>query len=326
MVAPRASIVFRTAAGARIGYGHLVRTTVLGRALGMTPVVSVRGTDAARRAATAMGCRLADGAAARVLAGTGASLVVIDDPSSRASQPWARAAMRQGVRVATIHDLGLAPCDTHLAVDGSIVRTRPRPVPSLLGPRYLILAAGSAVWREPARPCVLIALGGGPRRRAALTLARAIRAQRPDVVVRIAGGLDTRAPGRLPEGVTWLGPQPGLGAELAAASAAVVGGGVSLYEACRVGTPAVGVAVVAGQRPTIAGLASRRAVVDGGTIRDLETTARRVVRLLGDAGRRARLSRAGRSVVDGRGAVRVAGRLQHLARLGRVRHFTGASR
>jgi spore coat polysaccharide biosynthesis predicted glycosyltransferase SpsG len=313
MPAACAPIVFRTAAGPRIGYGHLVRTAVLGRALGVTPVVSVRGTRAARQVARQWRCEVTDGGAAPALAAANAALLVIDDPSSRASQPWARAAMRRGMRVATMHDLGLAPCATDLAIDGSIVRPHALPTPSLLGPRFLVLDATPSVWREPSSPSVVIALGGGPRRRVALALARAIRARRPDVAVSIAGGRAAAAPTRLPAGVTWLGPRRGLAADFARATVVVVGGGLSLYDACRIGAPAVGLAVVPAQRPTIAGLAARRAVVDGGSTRDLDTAVRRVVAVLRDADRRARLSRAGRALVDGRGADRVAAHLRRLA-------------
>jgi spore coat polysaccharide biosynthesis predicted glycosyltransferase SpsG len=326
MPAAPVRIVFRTAAGPRIGYGHLVRATVLGRALGVRPVVSLRGTVAARRVAGQMRCTVAAGSADRVLARAKASLLVIDDPSARAARPWARAAIRRGVRVATIHDLGLAACDTDLAIDGSVVRKAALPDPLLCGPRYLILGADTSAWREPAAPSVLIALGGGPRRRAALALARVIRARRPDVAVRIAGGLATDVPRRLPDGVTWLGPRAGLGPDFARATAAVVGGGVSVYEACRTGTPAVGVAVVAAQRPTVAGLAARRAVVDGGSTRDLETVAFRLGRLLDNAGRRARLSRTGRALIDGRGADRVAVHLRGLAAQTATRRHAGDTR
>ena len=53
----------------------------------------------------------------------------------------------------------------------------------------------------------------------------------------------------------------GLHDELARAGVAVVGGGVSLYEACAHGVAAVGVPVVAAQRPTVAAFvtAARRA-------------------------------------------------------------------
>jgi spore coat polysaccharide biosynthesis predicted glycosyltransferase SpsG len=314
MPAAAAPVVFRAAAGPRIGYGHLVRMTVLGRAMGVTPLVSVRGTTEAARVARRLKCRVARGGAAAVLRQAHPSLLVIDDPSANRARPWVRAAARRGVPVATVHDLGLAACDSDLAVDGSVVQPGAAwRSPSLVGPRYLILDTETATWRDPCTPSVLIALGGGPRRRTALALARAIRAARPDVTVYVAGGLAASAPGRIPAGITWLGPRHGLGADLCRASLAILGGGVSLYEACRTGTPAVGVAVVPAQRPTISGLAARGAVIDGGSVADLAEVTRRALSLLEDARLRSRLSRVGRALVDGRGADRVAQRLRRLA-------------
>lgn len=306
-------IVFRAAAGPRIGYGHLVRMTVLGRAMGVSPIVSVRGTTDAVRVARRLKCRVARGGAAAVLRRARASLLVIDDPSANRARAWVRAAAQRGVPVASVHDLGLAACGTDLAVDGSVVQPGAAwAAPSLVGPRYLILDNESASWRDPRTPSVLIALGGGPRRRAALALARAIREARPDVAVRIAGGLTASTPDALPAGLTWLGPRRSLGTDLARATVAVVGGGVSLYEACRVGTPAVGVAVVPAQQPTVSGLAATEAVIDGGTVADLDRVARRALSLLDDAPLRRRLSRNGRALVDGRGADRVAHWLRRL--------------
>jgi hypothetical protein len=181
---------------------------------------------------------------------------------------------------------------------------------------------------------VLVALGGGPRRAMALALARAIRSACPDVAVRVAAG---HAPNRVRPavaGVTWLGPQRGLADELACASVAVVGGGVTLYEACRAGTPTVAVAVVRAQRPTIRAFVSAGAALDGGpassrtvslassrtvpltaSLASSEAVASRLVdRLMSDPALYRRIGMAGRSLIDGRGAERVTRALMTLVR------------
>src|SRR5262249_49088892 len=90
----------------------------------------------------------------------------------------------------------------------------------------------------------------------------------------------------------------------------VLSGGVTLYEACAIGLPAIGISVVPGQRPSVAGLARLGAVVDGGHAVPARQTADRVARLLDnliDAPvRRRALSTTARRVVDGHGARRVA--------------------
>jgi len=44
------TVVFRVAAGPRLGFGHLVRCRSLARALGVTPRVWLRGSAATRAA------------------------------------------------------------------------------------------------------------------------------------------------------------------------------------------------------------------------------------------------------------------------------------
>ena len=320
-------VVFRAAAGPRIGYGHLVRATAMGQVLGVPAQLSLRGQPRARRVARSLGWTLVSGSADSTLAASTPSLLVIDDPAASQARSWCRAAARQGIPVASITDLGLVPCGADLTIDGSIVHPAGSFTgPTLRGPRYLILSKTSAVWRDRCEPVVLIALGGGPHSRVALALARRIRAARPGVRVRIAGGLTAATPAGLEDGVSWVGPRHGLAADMAAATVAVVGGGLSLYEACCVGTPAIGVAVVPAQRPTIAGLAKRGAALDGGHLGNLPGVVRLATGLLDDGFRRAQMSRSGRRLIDGHGADRVAEHLHRLMRNGRAQKRKEASR
>ena len=52
------TVVFRVAAGPRLGFGHLVRCRSLARALSVTPRVWLRGSAATRAAARALGCQV----------------------------------------------------------------------------------------------------------------------------------------------------------------------------------------------------------------------------------------------------------------------------
>ncbi|MCX6537714.1 MAG: hypothetical protein NT151_02075 [Acidobacteria bacterium] len=309
---PTVRILFRVAAGPRIGYGHLIRATVVGKALGVRPIVSLRGQTEARATARRLGCRLVNGSVATLLQSLQPGLVVIDDPSGVAATRFCRAVQRVGVRVASIHDLGLADCGADLAIDGSIVHPGGTPSgPALLGPRYAILAAGAS--HQPVRSNnVLISLGGR-RRAVAWKLARAIRRARPGMRVRIAAGLAPAGVAPQMDGVTWLGPQRGLSHELSRAAVAIVGGGVTLYEACRMGTPVVALAVVVAQRPTVRGLARHGAARDGGSARHITMAMREVTRLIDHPTLCHRISQAGRALIDGQGAMRVADALTRLA-------------
>jgi spore coat polysaccharide biosynthesis predicted glycosyltransferase SpsG len=306
-------VLFRVAAGPRLGYGHLVRASALADTMNTGRCLSLRGSAQSGTVARRLGWTLVPGTQGVALGRTVPALLVIDDPSAVAATAWRRAAHALGIPVASIHDLGHAYCGSDLTIDGSLVRPMGTATgKNLVGAPHLILAPSSERWREPNRPTVLIALGGGPRRVVASRLARAVRAARPDVEVRIAPGLTTAGSARRIPGVVWLGPQAGLAREFAHATVAAVGGGVSLYEACRVGAPAVGIAVVRAQRPTITGVAARGAAVDGGTATELAAAVTQVLALLDDAPRRRRLSRAGRRLIDGRGTWRVARALRVL--------------
>jgi UDP-2,4-diacetamido-2,4,6-trideoxy-beta-L-altropyranose hydrolase len=320
---PAIRVLFRVAAGSRVGFGHLVRCRSLARALGIAPRASVRGTAATRRAAIAMGWSLAATSGRQALAGERPDVLVVDDPSAPHAAVWVRAARRIGIPVATIHDLGLGRVASDLFIDGSVLEGRGRPAQNaLVGPAHMILDPDIlAIRQRHSRPRalhVLIALGGGSHvYQLAVRIARAIADRVPDVRIRAAAGFS--APRRqpvLPRG-RWVTAPDGLARELAQATVAVVAGGVTLYEACALGVPAVALAVTAAQHRTVRGVAKFGAAVDAGRPPLAATTIARVAdaaaALVRDARRRRQLSACGRRLVDGRGAFRVADRVRELA-------------
>ena len=95
---------------------------------------------------------------------------------------------------------------------------------------------------------MLVALGGGHHvRRVAQQLVLAIRRCTTDVSISVAAGFSR---GRRPtlRGARWLSARTGLTQALVDCDVAIVAGGVTLYEACALGTPAVALAVVPEQR------------------------------------------------------------------------------
>jgi spore coat polysaccharide biosynthesis predicted glycosyltransferase SpsG len=320
-------VLFRVAAGPRVGFGHLVRATSLAQALGVRALLSIRGSHpSAVRAARRLGAVVVRGTApGRVLGRTMPDLFVVDDRVAHATGSWRRAARRLQVPIVSIHDLGLGLGDADLVVDGSIGATASEcAARHLTGPRHAILnpvvlrpSAGGP--RQPARD-VVVALGGGPRRSLARRLALAVCRRRPGTRIAIAGGfVGARTPptAEAGPGVTWIDSRD-LGGALGAASVAVVGGGVTLYECLALGVASVAVSVAASQRPTVQALAVRGAIVDGGPLGASRPQMRRLAVLVGDlldaGASRARLARTGRRLVDGRGAERVARAMRSLAR------------
>lgn len=320
-------VLFRVAAGPRVGFGHLVRAVSLAEALGVPATLSVRGP---RRSAAATAKRLG----AVVVHGSSPGAVIdrfqpdvlaIDDRVLGETLSWRRAARRARVPIVAIHDLGIGVGDADVLVDGSVGAARTGGASrALLGPRYAILNPRTVPTRDGRRPGrkpspgvrtdVVIALGGGPRRAAALAVARTLLRQRPGLRLAIAGGFVPGVTAPHAPGIDWIEPAD-LGAALAASRVALVAGGVTLYECLALGVPVVASAVVPSQAPTIAAFARLAVVLDGGSIRSGQSSqaAASVLRLLDDARLQRRQRSRGRRVVDGRGADRVARAIVRLA-------------
>ena len=314
-------ILFRAPAGPRRGFGHLVRCRSLARALGVRPLVALRGGLAVEEAALALGCDVVRGGAAHLLRRLTPDVLVVDDPITAAARRWIAAGRRAGCLVVSVHDLGLGCLDADLVIDGSVtMNARAQRGTTLAGPRFALLDPDLFDEKEQRDPCsVLVALGGGPRAELAVDIAEAVVESVPNATVRIAGGFVSTPP-MVRRQITWVGPTRNLHQEMARASVAVVGGGVSLYEACAHGTPVVGVPVVPSQRPTVAAFVARGAA-RGSAKRPVRAAdvANECVSLLSDAALRRHLSHMGKRLIDGRGAFRAAAAVRRMVAAGRFR-------
>jgi spore coat polysaccharide biosynthesis predicted glycosyltransferase SpsG len=308
--------VFRVAAGPRIGFGHLMRARALARALGVRPVMSLRGGRAAVRAARRLGVDVIETNRRSELP---ADVMIVDDPSPARAARWLARGRRQGIPTIAVRDrrIGCGPAD--LIVDGSIgLRPRANERARLEGPAFAILDPDFAR-SSPARAAglrVFIALGGGEHvAQIADRLVRAIKRQAARANIRVAAGL---CAARWPalRGATWV-RRNGLRRELERCDVAVVAGGVTLYEACALGRATVALPIVSGQRATVRAAASLGAVVAPAVRQSAAALAhigRAVAALLNDPRRRRALGSAARRLVDGRGAFRVAGRIRKLVK------------
>ena len=307
-----ARVLFVAAAGPRRGYGHLVRSLSFARALGVRPLLAVIGRRSVVEAALALGADVVRDASPTVVARIRPDVVIVDDPVETRARHWIAAARRANALVVTVHDLGIGCRESDLVIDGSVTRAKRggRGSRSLTGSRYAVLdpRVGQMAAAGP-RPAsgrrIVIALGGGPRLRLAADIADAIVAAEPNAEVRIASGFVV-APRPASSKVVWIGASRGLASELREASVAVVGGGVSLYEACALGVPTVGLPVVPSQIPTVRGFARKGAVISARFGSSPAAVATRAVSLLNDSSRQRTLTRRARALVDGRGATRAA--------------------
>lgn len=321
--------LFRVAAGPRIGYGHLRRATVLARALRRPCAISVRGGGVVP-ASWSLAPR--DPRAALAVR---PRLLVVDDPRAERALPWVREARRRGVPIASLHDLGLGVVPSDLAIDGSLRSPASRLARRrLAGVDYAVIDVPrqrrrrtQAATAAPLR--ILVSFGGGDHHQLLTATLEALWRGLPDahVIVPTGFGADglgdiaLRAPSRCGS-LEVVTARDGLAPWLCRADLAVLGGGLTLYEAAALGVPAVAVPVVPAQRPTIRAFVRAGAAVtvssDGGRVALARRIAARAGRLAVDAPARTAMGARGMATVDGRGARRVAAALRTLAEAARA--------
>jgi RimJ/RimL family protein N-acetyltransferase len=186
--------------------------------------------------------------------------------------------------VLVIDDHGsLGAYDADLVLDHNIGADRG----DLLGSRYLLLRTEFAD-EPPDRPSpgrrVLLAPGGAPSSSTTATFDG------------IAAGLIAAG-----AGLVWLRGVDDVVATMASADVAVAAAGVTAYELCRVGVPAVLVAVAENQEPVARRLDDAGAAVTAGANDAVDAA----LALLDDPDRCATMTRVARRLVDGLGADRV---------------------
>lgn len=322
----RRLIVFLVSGGARTGMGHVRRCLTLAQALrarGVAIEFVVVGDRAAARvirqaAGTILGVvpRLAD--ARRWLPGDGSARVILDVKPAPAR---GLAAIRQAAAwVGLIDDLGRAGLDADLMTNGAAYarslryRIR-RGARRLLGPNYALLRPAFArpVLRAPRGPVrrILMTVGGSDPRRLTPRLICWTRAVCPRAHIDVVVGpfftnrqaIRSAGPHRVVDGPSSLAPW------MRRADLAVIGGGQTAYEAAACGVPALGIEMAAEQRRNLRAMARAGTLcsVGRGFSRQFERRYRTLLRRLeADPARRVRMGRAGRQLIDGRGAARVA--------------------
>jgi len=326
-------VAFRTEAGPGIGLGHIRRCSALAealRALGVESLFLVAGDPRARESLVAAGCEAVPVEPARDLAGTlercrerSVRVIVVD--SYAVATSYLTALDTAGLRVAVIDDVGDRdlPVDLVINVSAGAERLRYRGAPHtryLLGPRHALLRTsfgqgGTRSGTDRANR-ILITVGG---------------ADPLDLTSRLIGWT-TRALGAVEQEVV-LGPFSARSAALQAAvdaaggrvllhedpkdvaplmlaaDMAVCGGGQTTSELAATGTPAIAIRLAENQTLNLTALSEAGTLVWAGDARDTDLGAKVTTALAGlgaDSARRDQMSRTGRTLVDGRGAARVA--------------------
>jgi UDP-2,4-diacetamido-2,4,6-trideoxy-beta-L-altropyranose hydrolase len=316
----------RTTAGPQIGFGHLKRCFSLAQALqdSFSPVFILDREDSGIGAQVAkMGwkyyCRELDALFESMPDPAG---ILIDTRVTAGLDGFIAKAKSRGIPVISIHDLGLAPLASDIAVDGSVVAPSGDPFPHsgrrFGGTEYMVLDPVYGRLRERPKPIrerihsVFVNLGGGDSAKYFSGVLEGLK--------RWSHALDVvGVPGFVSWGQETIGRREwyplhfhweteGLEGLLFQADLAITAGGLSAYEALCAGTPLAALSYDPPQQTTIAALTGKGACVDlgpGDALDPFQVSA--TLSLIDtDIDRRRSLSIHGREIVDGRGVDRVA--------------------
>jgi len=331
---------FFTSGGRSIGFGHIRRCLSLAQALQNLNIESVflfHGDSEIVDVVVAAGYQVELLSSEQDLQDSirycrehHVNVVVVDSYSLSTAGLWR---LRDAIGyVAVLDDLADRDMPVDLVINGSAGAERLcyRGMPNtayLLGPRYLVLRKEFS--DVPIGPIadsvarVLITVGGsdqnGLTRRLMRWTSRAVASVRQDIVV---GPLfehvdDLKAEARtLGEATVLHENSRDIRSLMLASDLALCAGGQTAYELAATGTPAVAVRTAKNQTINLEGLRSAGSLIWAGDVEDQDLEAKVTCELLSlaqDASRRAEMSRAGRMLVDGLGADRVAQALMEFA-------------
>ena len=247
--------------------------------------------------------------------------ILIDTRLSGGLDAFVRTAREKSIPVISIHDLGLNPLCSDIAVDGS---------PRYGLPAHRVFAGAAYMILDPAffesrrRPppvgkgirSIFVSLGGGDSRKYFSRVLEgtrlwAAKAEREVEVVGMRGFVewgqeDFNEETLHPLRFRWeSGSAAGL---LRGSDLAVTAGGISAYEALCSGVPLLALSWDSLQQTTIDRIEESGACVSLGAGEDLtpEFLAGALGKIDADAAAREKMARQGMKIVDGRGAKRVA--------------------
>jgi UDP-2,4-diacetamido-2,4,6-trideoxy-beta-L-altropyranose hydrolase len=324
----------RTAAGPQIGFGHLRRCMTLAQSLRdcIKPLFLLDSWDRwcreqLRDRDYEIWCEECDSAWARL---PEPAALLIDTRLTDGLDHLIASAQNRRIPVISIHDMGLNPIHSDVAIDGSIVPTLFQDASfgnakSFSGADYMVLdPAFQALHKKRLRICksirsVVVNLGGGDSQKYFPRILEGLKqwAQEAVEVIGLRGfvhwGQEKLAQiDWHPLHFRWECAPPNR--FLANADLAITAGGLSAYEALCAGTPLIALSYDALQQAAINAIETAGACINLGPGDDLDPM--RLVEVLSsiNAGmdKRRRIALNGRKMVDGRGAERVSRIVQRL--------------
>ncbi len=300
MKGPR--ILFITQCGAKLGFGHLVRSQRLARALSPRYQIAflaegIKGFEKFIRPHD-IWQKIKPSAC-----------IVTDLVQPQRLKYFAE--IVQHHPIISIHDMGLGQFDSDCAIDGSIVQIVPYPQNRknlFFGARYMILDHLPERRRgfQAHREAIIMNFGGGdvaPIYRKAL---KAMRLLKDPMEIRACRGYMSWDSIKCPA-VKWYGPGDNMWDAIDGCQIGLCAGGISLYELAASGVPALVISHHRAQERTAKEFESRGAAISLGTKRrvTIDLIRRGVETLRCAVETRRKMGRAGRQLVDGHGIDRV---------------------
>jgi UDP-2,4-diacetamido-2,4,6-trideoxy-beta-L-altropyranose hydrolase len=238
---------------------------------------------------------------------------------------WLAQARHLASLLVVIDDVGdrELPCDVvvngNLGARSDLYRqTTPQDALLLVGSRYCLLRSRIAAARADAVRTtdadvrtVLVTLGGTNQTDTARVVVNALKSVLPKASVDLVVRSSSESPGWTSEPMVRLHENVAVDrmAELmGGADLAIGAGGMSAWERCALGLPSIAVRLSPNQDVVVDALAAAGAALDAGPVGHLsvEKLADSIHMLASSPTVRNEMSRRGRELVDGRGAIRVA--------------------
>jgi spore coat polysaccharide biosynthesis predicted glycosyltransferase SpsG len=299
------TLLLRADAGPSIGVGHLSRCVALAEAAvargwDVTLAGEVTGADW-------LLARLSDLDVAVVPTGWFDADIVLVDHYGLGELPDVRAA----ARLVSMEDGTFGRRAADVVVDANLVSSA-RPADGspvvLAGPRFAPLRSG-VVAARPARSGgdleVVVVMGGGASGAAVAAALTALRDTGVPLTARAISATPVPVDPGPGQRFVVESPTPALPALLAGADLVISAAGVTLLELCCLGVPAALVQLADNQAAGYRAAVDQGLAVGLGAVADLPSATPALRALLLDPANRARLARAGRSLVDGHGARRI---------------------
>jgi spore coat polysaccharide biosynthesis predicted glycosyltransferase SpsG len=324
----RKTLWVRTAAGPRIGFGHLRRTLILARKLRRLarPLFLLDSKDHwSKEQVTSAGFEHRQFHPQKPWPALEPPTALLIDTRRKAGLDLLVAeARRRRVPVASIHDLGLVPLASDVVIDGSMLSTARvyprRKARCFTGTPYLALEEACARFnKQPKRirpriAKVVVNLGGGNGSKIFRTILKGLRAANSPLDVVGLPGFCSWGQEQLmgiqrnPLRFRWASREVDAVRLMFHADLVISAGGLAAYEALCVGAPLCALACDRHQARTVKAMARAGACLDlgRGALLKSSDVLYRFRELDKNPELRRRISARGRRLVDGEGTRRIA--------------------